>query len=359
MAALSGSPFRGMVIAPADVSEIVEPALRRSRRATVRLSRVTLKSMRLVHRRRIELMADYIVRRLSAIYRTTPYIPELHPFYRELASLLVDVDDLRRRLAKLKAATKVIRKIERDCLVMVRAAERRGDLMRARRAFLGRVLSVLEDLKEDLRAIREYQLRLLKVPDIDPELHTIVVAGPPNVGKSSFVRRVSTAEPEVREYPFTTKSLILGHVIIDDLYVQVIDTPGLLDRPLSERNEAELQAILALKHLAGVIVFLVDPSQTCGYDVQYQVRVYREVREHFSQTPILVCLNKVDVASREQVGAAKSLMEGDVIEMSVATGLNVDLVLARALRLLGVPDYYVAKLSASEQRSLSRRSSSS
>jgi len=40
---------------------------------------------------------------------------------------------------------------------------------------------------------------------------TVVVAGYPNVGKSSFIRLVSTAEPEIAAYPFTTKGVIVGH----------------------------------------------------------------------------------------------------------------------------------------------------
>lgn len=189
-------------------------------------------------------------------------------------------------------------------------------------------------------------MKLKRIPDINPELQTIVVAGPPNVGKSSFVKRVSTAKPEVREYPFTTKSLILGHIIFEDLYIQVLDTPGLLDKPLSKRNKVELQAILALKHLASVVIFMIDPSERCGYELEYQVNVYREVSEYFKEIPIIVCLNKIDVADEMSIELAKKLLDREAIEISVLKGINVKEVVLKALMHLKIPNYYLKKIHA-------------
>ena len=337
------NPFSKMVIAPMSIGEILRPALKRSRKITIKQSKSSLRNIKQVGQRKIEVMSEYITRRLSDIYRTTPYIPELHPFYRELAQVLVDVDDLRKRLAKLKSIVAIINKVKEESLNIIRRAESRSDVIKARKSFLGRVLSLLEDLEEDLAVIRDYQLKLKRIPDINPSLQTIVVAGPPNVGKSSFVKKVSTAEPEVREYPFTTKSLILGHIIIEDLYIQVLDTPGLLDRPLSKRNRVELQAILALKHLAGVVIFMIDPSERCGYELEYQVNVYREVSEYFREIPMIVCLNKIDVADEKSIELAKKLLNREVIEMSVLEGVNVKEVVLKALVYLEIPDYYLRK----------------
>ena len=46
----------------------------------------------------------------------------------------------------------------------------------------------------------------------------------------------------MQPYAFTTKSLFVGHMDHKYLRWQVIDTPGLLDRPLEERNTIEMQA---------------------------------------------------------------------------------------------------------------------
>ncbi|GCA65357.1 hypothetical protein KIPB_016930, partial [Kipferlia bialata] len=70
---------------------------------------------------------------------------------------------------------------------------------------------------------------------------------------------------EVQPYAFTTRSLFVGHMNFRLLRWQVIDTPGLLDRPLEQRNAIELQAITALMHLQSAGLFLLDPSEQCGY----------------------------------------------------------------------------------------------
>ena len=44
----------------------------------------------------------------------------------------------------------------------------------------------------------------------------------------------------------------------------MIDTPGILDRPLEERNNIEMTAITALAHLEATILYFVDISEVCG-----------------------------------------------------------------------------------------------
>ena len=337
------NPFIDMVIAPKSVDEILSPAIRRALRISSKSPKVPLTKAKRISERRIMVMTDYIIRRLRDICYTTPFISELHPFYRDLAYVLVDVDKFRKSLAKVKGAINIIIKIRNEYLKAIRNATDKEEVRKARKAFIGRIASLLEDLEEDLITIREAQLALRRLPSINPYLKTIVVAGPPNVGKSSFVKRVSTAEPEIREYPFTTKSLILGHIIIEDLYIQIIDTPGLLDRPFSERNKIELQAILALKHLANVIIFLFDPSLTCGYPLEHQVNVYNDVKQHFSNVPIIPVMNKVDIAKEEEKEKLRSMLNEDLIEMSVLTGQNVNKVLKMALSNLRLPEYYLKK----------------
>jgi nucleolar GTP-binding protein len=136
---------------------------------------------------------------------------------------------------------------------------------------------------------------LRRLPSIDPELPTIVVAGYPNVGKSSFVRAVSTGRPAVADYPFTTKGVSLGHIERGIDRYQILDTPGILDRPMEKRNKMERQAIAALSHVADAVLFLMDPTETCGYSLDEQVRLLGEVEGLFPEVPIVVAENKADL----------------------------------------------------------------
>jgi len=55
------------------------------------------------------------------------------------------------------------------------------------------------------------------------------------------------------------------------LYWKVIDTPGILDHPLEDRNTIEMQAITALAHLRAAILYFVDVSEQCGTALEQQV----------------------------------------------------------------------------------------
>ena len=54
--------------------------------------------------------------------------------------------------------------------------------------------------------------------------------GAPNVGKSSLVQVLSSGLPEVCDYPFTTRTIKMGHFYVEGRRPQITDTPGLLNR---------------------------------------------------------------------------------------------------------------------------------
>ena len=262
------------------------------------------------------------------------------PFYRELADVLVGVDRLKRSLSRLLWALRLTERLTREYSMKAAKCFSAEEARYIRREYYGRLASVLREVDEEFKLLNEAGGLLSKLPDIDPEKPTIVVAAPPNVGKSTLVRRVSTAEPEIASYPFTTKNLILGHIEVrKGVIVQIMDTPGLLDRPLSERNRIELQAITALKHVASVIIFMIDPTHHAGYPLKYQLRVLKEITDSFSDVPIVVAINKVDIAKPEDIEKAreeiaKMGLEFPLFEISAARGDGVDKLMKEVLRLI-------------------------
>lgn len=60
----------------------------------------------------------------------------------------------------------------------------------------------------------------------------------------------------------------------------MLDTPGILDRPLEERNTIEMQSITALAHLRAAVLYIVDLSEQCGYSLAQQVGGRVGVRVH-------------------------------------------------------------------------------
>lgn len=277
--------------------------------------------------------ANILSDNLIGIVRKFPSLDEMPPFYLELADILVGVEEMKMNLASVQWAGSKIHEIARKYVAAMRVSE---DAKVVRKQAFGRIASIMQSIDGNLRFLNEARNKLKKLPDIsvDPAL---VVAGYPNVGKSSFVALVSSAKPEIASYPFTTKGLAVGHFTREGIRYQVIDTPGLLDRPLEERNEIELQAISALKHVGKAVLYIIDPSETCGYTLVKQMHLLEEIKKEFA-VPILVVANKADISA--PVGGADMGMstltgEGvqDVLERLVETVKEI-----KAQRILGDPE---------------------
>merc|ERR1712173_304417 len=171
---------------------------------------------------------------------------------------------------------------------------------------------------------------------------TLIITGFPNVGKSSFINKITRADVEVQPYAFTTKSLYVGHTDYKYLRWQVIDTPGILDHPLEDRNTIEMQAITALAHLRAAVLYFLDPSEQCGHTLEQQKNLFDSFRPLFNNKPLIVVANKMDVVKRGELAPEKeeilknieTEMNGDILAMSTVTEEGVMDVKSKACELL-------------------------
>jgi nucleolar GTP-binding protein len=289
-------------------------------------------------RKRIQVAIEEIIQRILKVIKSVPMIDELPAFYKELASILIDTEKLKLTLGKLNGILPVLSKIEREHFKRLSIIEnpKAGDQIR--RSAFGRISSIVEKQNQNLEYLNQIRGSLREIPSLDYEMPCLVFAGYPNVGKSSLVKNISTNKKiEVQEYPFTTKKLILGHLAIirrfDKIKVQCVDTPGILDRPMSKRNNIELQAILALRLIADQIIFVFDPTPSCGYKVDSQLELYYEIHDQFTkqgEIPITIILNKKDLASQLEIEYIKerlNLRETDYFLTNAITGENLDKVI--------------------------------
>jgi len=263
--------------------------------------------------------------------REFPNLESLHPFYSELTTVVSDIGGLKRSLGALNWASIMVRGFASRYSDKAARAGNPDRAAAARREAYGRIRSVVKQVENDLEFLEEARRKLSRLPSIDTTEVTVVVAGCSGVGKSTLVKQISTANPEVAGYPFTTKEIILGHWETPLGRVQVVDTPGLLDRPLAERNKIELQAIIALRYLAAAIVFVSDPSETCGYPLSYQLNLYREIVRSFTDVPVVVALNKVDLVDSKGLDEARKAFGGGVFETVGTRNLGVKEIFERAL----------------------------
>lgn len=309
-------------------------------RAFNRASKVSVsvrgpKRFKTLEHARTESAAENLQNLLQDIVEGFPNFDRLSDFHRELAGVTVDLDRTRQALGALNWAATTIEQVARTHLQRIRnAPDTDKDAIRtARKAFYGRASSIVEDVAEDLEHLREARQALAVLPAIDPEAPTVVIAGYPNVGKTSILRKLSNATPEVASYPFTSKGISVGHIVHEDrslrepLKIQVIDTPGLLDRPLEERNRIERRAITALRHLHQLVVYVLDPSEYCGFPMEDQRNLLATLREAFPDADFIEVDGKADLQAT-----------GERLAVSCETGEGLDALRERILAAFGAGD---------------------
>lgn len=79
----------------------------------------------------------------------------------------------------------------------------------------------MKKLTASMAYLEQVRQHLARLPTIDPNTRTLIVCGYPNVGKSSFLNKVTRAQVDVQPYAFTTKSLFVGHTDYNYLPWQV------------------------------------------------------------------------------------------------------------------------------------------
>ncbi len=268
---------------------------------------------------KVNAVAGILTAKLNNYVKAFPSIDNLHPFHRELVGVLVKIDDLKHALGAVQWCSERISEV---------AKRFRGkDVSEP----YGRISSMVKRVAKELTTLQDARKALNSIPDIDPAKPIVIIAGPPNVGKSSLVAKMSSGKPMIASYPFTTKELSLGHADFDGILVQIIDTPGLLDRPMEERNAIERQGIMALAHLDAAVAFLVDPSGTCGYETEYQERVLVEIAGMFTTDRLIVVESKTDLKKAE---GAKS--KRGRLKISVTKGEGLDKLKAQINEKLGL-----------------------
>lgn len=269
--------------------------------------------------RKIKVSAEYLRERVRKDARRVPDLSEMHAFHKELLDTFISAGDLKKACAQLEDIAGIVRKLRMEYTKRVYAGTPK-ESHKASSAFFGRVASVLKSAEKNFVLLEKFEKLRRELPKVDFEAKSVIIAGYPNTGKSTILRRLTGSAPEAAEYPFTTKGLMVG--MFEGKYVkyQLIDTPGLLDRPLEKRSEVEKRAALALKHLAKLVVFVVDPTMWCGFPIEKQVSLLKELKKEFKGLEFLVVINKSDVATEDELDRARGAFEEVVKEELIIEG---------------------------------------
>uniref|UniRef100_A0A8D0ND06 Nucleolar GTP-binding protein 1 n=1 Tax=Sus scrofa TaxID=9823 RepID=A0A8D0ND06_PIG len=233
--------------------------------------------------------------RLSQILTDFPKLDDIHPFYADLMNILYDKDHYKLALGQINIAKNLVDNVAKDYVRLMKYGDSLYRCKQLKRAALGRMCTIIKRQKQSLEYLEQVRQHLSRLPTIDPNTRTLLLCGHPNVGKSSFINKVTRADVDVQPYAFTTKSLFVGHMDYKYLRWQVVDTPGILDHPLEDRNTIEMQAITALAHLRAAVLYVMDLSEQCGHGLREQLALFQSIRPLFVNKPLIVVANKCDV----------------------------------------------------------------
>ncbi len=245
--------------------------------------------------RMIQSASDTIDSTLRGWVDKWPSLNALSDFDRALIDAAVGNDDYKRSLGAIQWAAERVRKISGESESKILRLRDIESFHEARRHAYGRISSIVHQISPQILWLGEAREILRKLPSVDSSEPVIVVAGSPNVGKSALIGALSSGEPEVASYPFTTKQLHLGHFSHRRRSYQMVDTPGLLDRPMEERNLIEMQAIAALENIGDILIVLIDASESGGTSLEEQSNLLEEIESLVTERPILVVHSKSDI----------------------------------------------------------------
>ncbi len=258
---------------------------------------------------RLQMIADTIESKTSFARDLYKMLKNMHPFYKSLVFIEFDEDKVYKHLECVFKARRLAQNFYKKYRYILMAQEDRKSIKKKAAEARGRMLSPIKRCSRGLLYLKNLVVYISHLPGIDPSKPTIIVAGPPSAGKSSLVSSASRARIEVAEYPFTTKEIHVGHTMVEGTEIQLIDTPGLLDRRLEDRNEVELKAIAALQHLRGPVMFILDPTETATYPLAVQLDIAKEIRGIVKDKVIVYVISKIDMINKKKLDQVIELIK--------------------------------------------------
>jgi len=162
----------------------------------------------------------------------------------------------------------------------------------------------------------------------------IVLVGPPNSGKSSVLKATSRAEPEVADYPFTTRMPLCGMAQWENVQLQLIDMPPIAP----ETSQSWVWAMLRMSD--GLLIVLdagdddvLDHAENLlAFMEENNVFIKNEGERNFKEKKAICAANKCDLpGAGERIELLREIIGDklDIVPCSALTGEGLDLVLSK------------------------------
>ncbi|XP_059312069.1 nucleolar GTP-binding protein 1-like [Lycium ferocissimum] len=312
--------FKKITVVP-NGKDFVDIILSRTQRQTPTVVHkgYAISRIRQFYMRKVKYTQTNFYEKLSTIIDEFPRLDDIHPFFGDLLHVLYNKDHYKLALGQINTARNLISKVAKDYVKLLKYGDSLYRCKSLKVAALGRMCTVIKRVGPSLAYLEQIRQHMARLPSIDPNTRTILICGYPNVGKSSFINKITRADVDVQPYAFTTKSLFVGHTDYKYLRYQVIDTPGILDRPFEDRNIIEMCSITALAHLRAAVLFFLDISGSCGYSIAQQAALFHSIKSLFMNKPLMIVCNKTDLQPMEGISEEDKKLVAEMKDEAMKT----------------------------------------
>jgi GTP-binding protein Era len=168
------------------------------------------------------------------------------------------------------------------------------------------------------------------------------IIGCPNVGKSTLMNAlVGERLSIITSKAQTTRHRIMGIVSGDNYQIVFSDTPGII-KPLYKLQEKMMQFVITAFTDADLFLLITDVFE----DIQLEESYLNKLQK--TNTPILLLINKIDVATQQQLEEKllvwkEKLPKAEIIAISALKKFNVDRIMGRIIDMLPEADAFYNK----------------
>ena len=291
--------------------EIIETALKRADRVGYN-KKLKNDGARAKNRaaRQLDTLMKELTKPLGTYVEGFLHPEELHPFERALLALSVGEEQYAHCVEGVRSLRKSVVGVSKSYAGQCSKSPTKKEALDLRDEGFAKVESTYKRYSYVLDELKEIAKSLRKLPVVDTRLSTVALVGAPNVGKSSLVQLLSSGLPEIQNYPFTTRSIKMGHFYVNGQRCQVTDTPGLLNREEKDRNEMEMLTLASLQYLMTSVLFVIDLTGECGTSLADQWRIREELLGRFPEKRWIDVFSKSDLLEDELREADELIAEG-------------------------------------------------